>query len=331
MSVDRLKKFLMTTSPLLDIMFSPLTLVGGLWFRFLRHAVKSEAASLPATRMLWRRLGVFPIIDTFDEPLFATWRLSNLDKERSLPGLDFNVEEQLAWLARFHYQDELLEIPLVAPADEPIFHYRNGFFEAGDAEYLYSLLRTIKPRKMVEIGSGYSTLMAAKALAANRREDPTHACRHVAIEPYANPWLEKIDLTLIRERVETVAPELILDLEAGDVLFIDTSHIIRPQGDVLFLLLEILPQTPPGVFVHVHDIFTPWDYPSEWLVDRNRFYNEQYLLEAFLSVNQDFRIIGALNFLKQKHPSELFARCPILASNPGSRPGSLWMQRTVKA
>lgn len=325
-----LKKMLLKTSPFLDLALCPLTLVGGAWLKFLRHAMKTEAAPAPLARMIFRRLGVFPIIDNFDEPLFASWNLSSLENERSLTGIDFNVDEQLEWLNRFVYEQELRAFPLDAPPGAPIFHYRNGFFEAGDAEYLYSLLRTIKPRKMVEIGSGYSTLMAAQALEANRREDPSRPCEHVAIEPYANPWLEKLDVALIRERVELVAPELILDLSAGDVLFIDTSHIIRPQGDVLFLFLEILPRVPEGVFVHVHDIFTPWDYPTDWLVTRNRFYNEQYLLEAFLSLNPEFRIIGALHFLKRKYPKQLFARCPILASETERRPGSLWMRRTGK-
>ena len=135
-------------------------------------------------------------------------------------------------------------------------------------------------------------------------------------------------MKVIREPVEIIDKELFESLQANDILFIDSSHMIRPQGDVLFEYLEILPILNSGVLVHIHDIFSPRDYPEEWISQRVRFWNEQYLLEAFLSFNSTVKIVGALNFLKHHHPHELARCCPILSEQMDYRePGSLWMRR----
>src|SRR5690606_23330735 len=120
---------------------------------------------------------------------------------------------------------------------------------------------------------------------------------HICIEPFENPWLDASGATIIRRPLEEVDRDLFASLGDGDVLFIDSSHVIRPQGDVLIELLEIVPSLQPGVFVHVHDIFTPRDYPARWVKDEVRFWNEQYLLEALLSCSTSFRVVGALNHL----------------------------------
>jgi hypothetical protein len=106
--------------------------------------------------------------------------------------------------------------------------------------------------------------------------------------------------------------------------------MIRPQGDVLFEFLQVLPSLAPGVLVHVHDIFTPCDYPNEWVIDKVRFWNEQYLVEAFLSFNRSFEIIGALGYLATHHPRELAAAFPVFAEEQAIGRGgkvSLWMRR----
>jgi len=109
------------------------------------------------------------------------------------------------------------------------------------------------------------------------------------------PWLKDIGVELIREKVENIELDFFQQLEENDILFIDSSHIIRAQGDVLYEFLEILPSLKIGVFIHIHDIFKPRDYPNHWLLDKHLLWNEQYLLEAFLSNNSDFKIIGSLN------------------------------------
>ena len=156
----------------------------------------------------------------------------------------------------------------------------NGSFESGDADFLYQMIRYIKPHKILEIGSGDSTKIARLALNKNK-DETSKVYEHICIEPYGAPWLEKLEGTkIIRELVENCKFDWANELEAGDLLFIDSSHMIRPQGDVLKEYLEIIPVLKPGVFVHIHDIFTPRDYKKSWIVDEVKFWNEQYLLEA---------------------------------------------------
>lgn len=118
-------------------------------------------------------------------------------------------------------------------------------------------------------------------------------------------------------------PFFFQQLRANDILFIDSSHIIRPQGDVLFEYFEILPALNSGVIVHIHDIFTPKDYPAEW-INKHMFWNEQYLVEAFLSFNTSFRVIGALNYLAHNFPKEFAAKCPIFSQEP-NEPKAFWL------
>jgi hypothetical protein len=117
-------------------------------------------------------------------------------------------------------------------------------------------------------------------------------------------------------------------LERNDILFIDSSHVIRPQGDVLFEYLELLGSLKSGVIIHIHDIFTPRDYLERWVLDESKLYNEQYLMEAFLSYNDQFRIIGSLNHLWHHHRGKLGQVCPILLKQaPKYEPGSFWLVR----
>ncbi len=147
---------------------------------------------------------------------------------------------------------------------------------------------------MVEVGSGNSTLIAAEAIRKNRAEDAAHACQHVCVEPYEMPWLEDRGVEVVRQRVESLDPSFFSLLEAGDILFIDSSHVIRPEGDVLYLVQSILPVLNKGVYVHVHDIFTPYHYPPRWLFEKVLFWNEQYVLESFLAMNSGFSVVAAL-------------------------------------
>jgi ubiquinone/menaquinone biosynthesis C-methylase UbiE len=116
-------------------------------------------------------------------------------------------------------------------------------------------------------------------------------------------------------------------LESNDILFIDSSHIIRPLGDILFEYLEILRVLKPGVIVHIHDIFTPKDYPDQWIFDEHHLWNEQYPLEAFLCLNDRFKIMGATNYLSYHYTKEFSAKCPVFAKQPGREPGTFWVRR----
>lgn len=320
-----LKEAIKRSSPLIDLTLSPLTLVSAICLKLIRQI---GVQRMPVSKTIFNQIGVFPIRDHYYEPLFNSKYLKNsLSDDRCLPGIDLNVAEQLDLLSKFHYDLELVEFP-INPTNKLEFHYNNRSFSSGDAEYFYSLIRHIKPNKIVEIGSGFSTLMAINAIRKNQSEDPTYSCEHICIEPYEMEWLKETEVKLERQLVEKVDKSLFSSLSKNDILFIDSSHVIRPQGDVLFEYLEILPILKTGVIVHIHDIFTPKDYLNQWIKNDVLFWNEQYLLEAFLSGNSDFRIIGALNFLTHHYPEELSKCCPILKKDIDKRePGSFWIVR----
>jgi hypothetical protein len=245
-----------------------------------------------------------------------------------LPAIDLNINEQLDLLNQFNYSAELSNIPSSRRNGQELqFYFDNHSYLQGDASYYYNVLRHFKPRKIIEIGCGYSTLLAMEAHRANKKENPSYSCKHICIEPYEMPWLDQLDVEVRRTRVEEIDPSYFAQLERNDILFIDSSHIIRPQGDVLFEFLDILPMLKSGTLIHVHDIFTPRDYLKDWVMEQHLFWNEQYLLEAFLCFNMEFRIIGALNYLKHNHRSLFDVKFPASAKVHADEPGSFWMMK----
>ena len=134
-------------------------------------------------------------------------------------------------------------------------------------------------------------------------------------------------LDLSRELYMKVERIYAVTLDENDMLIIDSSHIIRPQGDVVTEYLEILPTLAPGVLVHIHDIFTPRDYPESWVKKDVRLWNEQYLLEAFMSFNSGFEVVAALNYLMHHYYEQFAAKCPVLRHQQGREPGAFWIRR----
>jgi len=325
MAKTALRKVLNPFFPVLDVLLSPFTLIASLLLFGIR---KIKMANMPFSKRIFKWVGVFPIVNHYYEPLFDDRHLKlPLDRDRPLPGIDWNDQEQLDLLDHFHYRSELDAIPVHKQADDLSFYLDNPSFGPGDAEYLYCMIRHFRPARIIEIGSGYSTLMARKAISDNGQQDPSYQAEHICIEPYEMPWLEKTGVKVIRRVVEEVEISLFASLRENDLLFIDSSHMIRPQGDVLFEFLEILPSLNAGVIIHVHDIFSPRDYTQKHLVEDVLFWNEQYLLEAFLTCNNSFRIIGALNYLKNHYPHQMNKHLPLLEKNPDHIPGSFWMKK----
>jgi hypothetical protein len=297
----------------------------------LKRLRESGLENYPRCKQVLLDVGVFPLRNHYYEPQFDNrFPRKPFSQDRPLPGIDWNVSEQLEILGTLRFAGELADIPLQKGAEKsrPSFHFNNQWFEAGDAEYWYQTIRALRPRKIYEIGSGYSTLMARRALEKNTEEDPNYSCEHVCIEPFERPWLEGLGVTVVRKKVEEIGASLFSELGENDILFIDSSHIIRPEGDVLFEYLELLPSLREGVVVHVHDIFSPRNYPREWLEDEILFWNEQYLLEAFMSHNNDWKIRGALNYLSHNHFSELQSVAPFVGRD--GEPGSFYIQRRRK-
>lgn len=303
----------------------PFTFLSAIWLKLVR-----KFATGALEESIFMSTGMLPVIDHYYQPLINPKKhlTKSLRDDRQLPGIDLNIDEQLALLSQFNYNDELEKFPLEKISQDQ-FYYNNGFYESGDAEYLYSAIRHFKPRNIIEIGSGYSTLMAESALLKNKAEDDTYQYKHICIEPYEQPWLEKTGIEIVRRPVEQIDTAFFKQLGANDILFIDSTHIIRPQGDVLFEYLEILPILNPGVIVHIHDIFTPKDYLNDWIIKEHRLWNEQYLLEAFLTFNPKFKIIGALNYLSHNFNKEFTAKNPIYSKQPGREIGAFWMVKTA--
>lgn len=196
----------------------------------------------------------------------------------------------------------------------------NFSFPEFDAFTLYCFIRHYKPKRIIEIGSGQSTRVIIQALTKN---DST--AELTCIEPYTNMnYLTGSypKLTVIKDKLENVDIALFKSLSSGDILFIDSTHVLKPFGDVEYEYLHILPQLSSGCIVHVHDIFYPWDYPKSWIIDWRCPLTEQQLLMAFLYGNQLWKIISPCFYITQKNREII----PIKFQDYSS--GSFWI--TIK-
>ncbi len=274
---------------------------------------------------LWERhrFHVTPV--HFYQPIPDTQSLPETlwDRPSELVGIDMNDAMQLD-LLRNHFpklRREYDEFP-VEPTGEPgRFHFNNGLFDGTDALVAYCMIRHFKPRLIIEVGSGFSSLVAAEAIAKNKNS------ALICIEPYPPDFLRQGFPglhSLIEKKVEEIDIGFFSQLESGDILFVDSSHTVKIGGDVNYLFLEVLPRLKPGVIVHVHDIFLPFDYRRDWVMDELRFWTEQYLLQAFLTFNSEFEVLMANSYLNRDHQEDLKATFPNLASWRG---GSFWMRR----
>lgn len=279
---------------------------------------------MPLTAAVFRKMGIFPLRNNYYEPQFDMTGVDMSGKVRDLPGIEFHESAQLELLGKFEATDLPTDLDEASP-DGLRFSYQNRNFQGGDADLWYHVVRHFKPKRVVEVGSGHSTRMARHAIDKNCSEDSQYKCTHLCIEPYEMPWLEKLGIEIRREKLEDTDLAIFEKLEENDILFIDSSHMIRPGGDVIIEYLQILPRLATGVIVHIHDIFSPREYPAEWLM-QPRFWNEQYLLEAFLSHNHDWQILLAGNALANDHPEAMQRSCPYFAVG-FHQPGSLYLKR----
>ena len=256
------------------------------------------------------------------EPLpdFRSITKERINRRREYPALSFNWREQLSLLEVLAtYRAELEDIA-------KSFEFENAFFGGFDAAVYYALIRELKPRRIVEIGGGYSTRIAAKAVEQNRKDkaDATLKC----IEPYPEPRLDDAlnEVELIQKEVQAIGLEFFSELQSNDILFIDSSHTVKFGSDVCYLFLEVLPALRAGVWIHVHDIFFPNDYPAEWLMEKRLALNEQYLLEAFLAFNRDFDIRLSNHWLCSDHIEDVRQLWPNVAGRAGNnKASSLWI------
>jgi len=252
------------------------------------------------------RVSITPSHFYFPVPRLRELREKDWSACRPIRGFNLHLHEQLAWLRSriLPYAPEW-SFPETANGDARKFHFNNGYFERIDAEVAYSIVRSYKPRRVIEVGSGNTTRLLAKALERNSTRDDSPG-ELISIEPYPASYLRDNLLTRLIERpVQKVPLDLFRTLRAGDVLFIDSSHVVAVDSDVLHECLRILPELASGVLVHFHDVFTPLDYPRKFVMTNLCFWGEQYLLEAFLSFNSAFRILWSASAMQKFHPDAL--------------------------
>lgn len=247
---------------------------------------------------------------------------------RPILGIDFNdashqdilTEVFPRFMPEYDYPEHLEETPELCD-----FYTQNSQFSWLDSRTLFVLLRHWRPKRMIEVGSGFSTLLAADVKRRFLDEQMQLTC----IEPYPRPFLHQQELgidRLIEMKVQEVEFEVFQELQAGDILFIDSSHVAKTGSDVTFLYLEVLPRLAPGVIVHIHDIFLPMDYLYDWVMVDNRSWNEQYLLRALLMHSSAFRVIFGCSYAFSQFP-DLVRKALAHEKSHAFGGGSFWMER----
>jgi predicted O-methyltransferase YrrM len=294
--------------------------------RLLADVARLQLArgAYPRYFRLWEERGFHLTPVHFYSPIpdLRTLPSAPLERESQLPGIELNVDFQLELVRKVfpRYRDEYMRIPIERTTADDSFYLANTMFGGVDALILYCMIRYLEPQLVLEIGSGMSSRLIAEAAVENQRP------RLVSIDPYPDLTVRSglpSPTSLITKRVEEVDLEVFQRLESNDILFIDSSHVVRYGGDVNYLFLEVIPRLSPGVVVHVHDVFIPHEYPEAWVKDKLRFWSEQYLLQAFLAFNTEFEVLLSTHYLRYHHWSDVVETFPS-GLNGG---GSFWMRR----
>jgi len=243
---------------------------------------------------------------------------------RKIPGIDLNEEEQMNLFARFKkYYDEL---PFKADKTDSLrYFYENPAYGYSDAIFLYSMIRHTQPRRIIEVGSGYSScvILDTNELFFNNNI----SC--IFIEPY--PQLlesllrenDKDKIEIIPRKLQDVEVSKFSSLSSGDILFVDSTHVSKVDSDVNYIFFEILPSLGSEVYIHFHDIFYPFEYPKEWIYEE-RAWNENYILRAFLQYNSAFKILFYNSFLNHFYEQQFISEMPLCDKNRG---GSIWLKK----
>lgn len=252
----------------------------------------------------------------------------------SIPAIDLGAERQLELLGKLEAYYSELPRAWQSPGSAR-YHYENEYYSYADGISLYLLLRHLRPQKLIEVGSGFSSAVVLDTIDTGKIGAP--ACTF--IEPYPERLLTLITsddrkrTTLLESRVQDVPIYVFQSLGANDILLIDSSHVSKTGSDLNYLLFDVLPNLQAGVWVHFHDVFYPFEYPRAW-VEAGVAWNEAYLLRAFLQFNQAFSIEFFTSYLLQRHRAVLEQSFPLVLNSekeqlsmqdaPGS---SLWLRK----
>jgi hypothetical protein len=300
----------------------------------LKQSIKGLLNRLPYVSSLWRQVqeqGAYPA-GHYYSPIPAKgdvieW-IERKDNERlapTVPGLDLRKHEQFALLQE--YSQYYSDIPFSEEkSNQHRYYFNNEFFCHSDAIFLYCFLRHFKPRRIIEIGSGFSSAVMLDTL-------DLHSYGQVDIT-FVEPFPERLRgllrsadnarITIIEKKVQDVDLKIFSGLTPGDLLFIDSSHVVKLGSDVQKIFFNIIPSLPMGVFLHFHDIFANFEYPLEWL-SMGRYWNEDYLLRAFLSYNETWAILFFNNYVGHVFKDDLQAKMPLCLKDIG---GSIYLKRT---
>jgi predicted O-methyltransferase YrrM len=249
-------------------------------------------------------------------------------RPHSLPAVDLNENRQLELFDRFRQWYTSPRFPATQSEGRRYYHENTNFGHA-DAMILYCMMRLAQPRRVVEVGSGYSSCAILDI--NDQLFEGRVACTF--IEPYPNLLYSLIRETDCRNtrifghRVQDVDLDVFKELEAGDILFIDSSHVSKTGSDVNFLLFDVLPFVQDGVYIHFHDIFYPFEYPEQWVFE-GRAWNEVYLMRAFLAHNPAFRIEFFSSYIVREHQRKCESEFTLFAN---SCPGSIWLRKLQPA
>lgn len=243
---------------------------------------------------------------------------------REIPGVDLNEEGQLGLLEQLaRYYDEQPFRP--QKVSDRRYFFENPNYSYGEAIVLYAMIRHLRPTNIVEVGSGYSSCAILDT--SELFFDGTINCTFV--DPYPELLLSLIEdarpasVRIVDRSVQDVRDELFAQLRQGDILFIDSTHVAKVGSDVNHIFADVLPAVSPGVYVHFHDIFYPFEYPKKWIYE-GRAWNEAYVLRSFLQFNRGFEIVYFNSFLAEFHEARLRELMPLSMKAPGS---SIWLRR----
>src|SRR4051812_20768403 len=244
---------------------------------------------------------------------------------QELPGLSLDEERHVElWTS---WRRFLADIPFQdSPAAGLRYYFDNTAFSYADAITLYCMLRWLRPRRYYEIGSGFSS---ACCLDTNERF-LGNAIETTFIDPYPERLASLLRpgdserITILPARIQEIDPARFDALQENDILFIDSTHVVKTCSDLTVILFEVLPRLAPGVYIHFHDIFFPFEYIKDWAVEDNRSWNEAYVLRAFLMDNDQYEIVFFNDFFQRFAKELIDESCPAFGRNTG---GSLWLRK----
>lgn len=250
------------------------------------------------------------------------------DCPRQIPGIEMNEEGQLRLLdALKKFYAEIPSAPEKSP--ELRFYFNNSMYSYSDAIFLHCMIRQVEPKRIIEIGSGFSSCMT---LDTNEKFFD-NGIETTFIEPYPERLLSLLlpgdeeRINILPHRLQDIDLNIFEDLRANDILFVDSTHVSKVGSDVNRIFFEILPRLAPGVYIHFHDILYPFEYPRDWIY-AGRSWNEAYLLRAFLQHNNSFNIILMNSFIHKFHDDFFCKEMPLCRKNTG---GSIWLRTSPTA